>query len=101
MEEAMDMDDENSVVCVSGKNKEVDRGYCLVDDLVGLEGEGGAEIQPWQKSITWRETSYQINKHFDSSDDDDDDDDDCDDDDNSSRCSELTDDSNKHTSSYG
>lgn len=93
VEDAMDTDDEHSVVCVSGKNDVVD-GVCdVITDFVGSEVEGGAEIQPRQKSITRRGTSYQTNQ-YDSSEDDDDD---CDDDDDSSRCSDLTEDSNKHT----
>jgi len=56
VEDAMDTDDEHSVVCVSGKNEVVD-GICdVIYDFVGSEVEGGAEIQPRQKSITRRGT---------------------------------------------
>ena len=93
VEDAMDTDNEHSVVCVSGKNDVVDGGYEYVTDFVGSEVEGGAEIQPRQKSITRGGSSYQINQHLDSFSSDDD----CDDDDDSSRCSDLTDDSNNYT----
>lgn len=95
VEDAMDTDDEHSVVCVSGKNDVVDASYDIWNDFVGSEVEGGAEIQPRQKSITRRGSRYQLKQHLDSVSSDDDDD--CDDDDDSSRCSVLTDDSNKHT----
>ena len=66
----MDTDDEHSIVCISGKDNDVDGGNRRCEDLVGLEVEGNAEKQPRQKSITRRGTCYQTNQHCDSSSDD-------------------------------